>query len=333
WEIVGDCGRLAPSARWARACVQQPGSSGSDATDARARLQARSASSDAVRGVPVQRRRQGPGHRASGLPRLRRGRHGPDARHGRLLVRVPHGRLATDRDAPHRTAPHRPRRAQLRALLLLRRFQGQARLGGAHHHPSPLAHLRQGGGQRRGGGRPEPAGDLERRPVAIEPRRRAGATTGARAAARAARMSAATSLPHAPVMAAEVLEYLAPRPGGWYVDATFGAGGHTRALLRRGANVIAIDQDPGAATYAAELAREIGTLPASAGAAPRLVFAAGNFRQMESIVFEHGVDAVAGVLLDLGVSSMQLDEGERGFAFRHEGPLDMRMGYQDVSAA
>jgi len=146
-------------------------------------------------------------------------------------------------------------------------------------------------------------------------------------------MSAATSLPHAPVMAAEVLEYLAPRPGGWYVDATFGAGGHTRALLRRGANVIAIDQDPGAATYAAELAREIGTLPASAGAAPRLVFAAGNFRQMESIVFEHGVDAVAGVLLDLGVSSMQLDEGERGFAFRHEGPLDMRMGYQDVSAA
>src|SRR5690606_13980014 len=144
---------------------------------------------------------------------------------------------------------------------------------------------------------------------------------------------AATSLPHAPVMAAEVLEYLAPRPGGWYVDATFGAGGHTRALLRRGANVIAIDQDPGAATYAAELAREIGTLPASAGAAPRLVFAAGNFRQMESIVFEHGVDAVAGVLLDLGVSSMQLDEGERGFAFRHEGPLDMRMGDQDVSAA
>jgi 16S rRNA (cytosine1402-N4)-methyltransferase len=146
-------------------------------------------------------------------------------------------------------------------------------------------------------------------------------------------MSAATSLPHAPVMSAEVLEFLAPRPGGWYVDATFGAGGHARALLTRGANVIAIDQDPGAAAYATALEREIGTLPVPAGATPRLVFAAGNFRQMESIVFEHGVDAVAGVLLDLGVSSMQLDEGERGFAFRHEGPLDMRMGDQDVSAA
>lgn len=146
-------------------------------------------------------------------------------------------------------------------------------------------------------------------------------------------MSAATFLPHAPVMSAEVLEFLAPRPGGWYVDATFGAGGHTRALLTRGANVIAIDQDPGAATYATALEREIGTLPVPEGATPRLVFAAGNFREMESIVFEHGVDTVAGVLLDLGVSSMQLDEGERGFAFRHEGPLDMRMGDQERSAA
>lgn len=146
-------------------------------------------------------------------------------------------------------------------------------------------------------------------------------------------MSAATALPHAPVMSAEVLEYLAPRSGGWYVDATFGAGGHTRALLARGANVIAIDQDPGAAAYAADLEREIASQPGPAGATPRLVFAQGNFRDMESIVFERGVDAVAGVLLDLGVSSMQLDEGERGFAFRHDGPLDMRMGDQDVSAA
>lgn len=146
-------------------------------------------------------------------------------------------------------------------------------------------------------------------------------------------MSAAATVPHAPVMSAEVLEYLAPRPGGWYVDATFGAGGHARALLARGANVIAIDQDPGAADYAAELERQMPSLPVLDGVKPKLVFARGNFRDMERLVFERGVDTVAGVLLDLGVSSMQLDEGERGFAFRHDGPLDMRMGEQGVSAA
>ncbi len=146
-------------------------------------------------------------------------------------------------------------------------------------------------------------------------------------------MSAATSVPHAPVMASEVLAYLDPRPGKWVVDATFGAGGHARALLARGVPVLGIDQDAGAASYAAALERELASVPAPAGGRPRLLFDHGNFRDMESIVARRGIGPVAGVLLDLGVSSMQLDEGERGFAFRHDGPLDMRMGDQPASAA
>src|SRR5690606_29499286 len=118
---------------------------------------------------------------------------------------------------------------------------------------------------------------------------------------------------HVSVMPLEVIEYLAPRAGAWYVDTTFGAGGHTRLLLERGANVLAIDQDPSATSY---LEAEAAWRPAlSAG---RLRFAAGNFRDLERLAFDQGIDRVAGVLFDLGVSSMQLDEGERGFAFRHD---------------
>ena len=135
-----------------------------------------------------------------------------------------------------------------------------------------------------------------------------------------------TAAPHVSVMAAETLEALAVRPGAWYVDGTFGAGGHTRLLLERGANVLAIDQDPAAADYVAALRR--------AGLPGELRFVAGNFRDVESITAaELGTaDGIAGVLLDLGVSSMQLDEGERGFAFRHDGPLDMRMAATGESA-
>lgn len=131
--------------------------------------------------------------------------------------------------------------------------------------------------------------------------------------------------PHAPVMAAETLEALRLRAGAWYVDATFGAGGHSRLLLSEGCDVLAIDQDPGAQRYVDELRSE--QLPGE------LRYAIGNFRDMEELAAAAAVSPVAGVLLDLGVSSMQLDEGERGFAFRHDGPLDMRMGNQDESAA
>ncbi|HRN19209.1 MAG: 16S rRNA (cytosine(1402)-N(4))-methyltransferase RsmH [Trueperaceae bacterium] len=131
--------------------------------------------------------------------------------------------------------------------------------------------------------------------------------------------------PHVSVMAAQTWEGLALRQGAWCVDGTFGAGGHARLLLGRGVNVAAIDQDPAALDYATAIGAE--ALPGE------LRFAAGNFRDMEGLVAALGVDEVHGVLLDLGVSSMQLDEGDRGFAFRKDGPLDMRMGTEGPSAA
>jgi 16S rRNA (cytosine1402-N4)-methyltransferase len=127
--------------------------------------------------------------------------------------------------------------------------------------------------------------------------------------------------PHEPVMLRETVDFLRPAPGRLLVDATFGAGGHTRALLQGGANVIAVDQDPHAAEH-------VGTLSSD-----RLRFVAGNFRDLPDHLSGLGVASVDGILCDLGVSSMQLDQGQRGFAFRQEGPLDMRMGAQEESAA
>lgn len=131
-----------------------------------------------------------------------------------------------------------------------------------------------------------------------------------------------SSTGHTPVMEASCLAFLDVRRGAWYVDGTFGAGGHTRALIARGARVLAIDQDPEALQHQQDLAGRAD-----------FAFASGNFREMERLASEHGVQQAAGVLLDLGVSSMQLDEGERGFAFRHDGPLDMRMSDEGLSAA
>ncbi len=129
------------------------------------------------------------------------------------------------------------------------------------------------------------------------------------------------STAHRPVMLATCLEYLAPKPDRWYVDGTFGAGGHSRALLDDGANVLAIDQDPQADRFATGLA------------GPRFKLVQGNFRYLEGHLEASGIAEVHGVLLDLGVSSMQLDEAGRGFAFRHDGPLDMRMSTRGRSAA
>ncbi|MFQ5774231.1 MAG: 16S rRNA (cytosine(1402)-N(4))-methyltransferase RsmH [Kiloniellaceae bacterium] len=122
---------------------------------------------------------------------------------------------------------------------------------------------------------------------------------------------------HVPVMLREVLEVLAPRDGAIYVDATFGAGGYATAILDAAeCRVWGIDRDPQAVARAAGLVRRY---------TGRLTVIAGRFGAMHRLLCGHGVDTVDGVALDLGVSSMQLDAPERGFSFRADGPLDMRM--------
>ena len=132
------------------------------------------------------------------------------------------------------------------------------------------------------------------------------------------------ALRHVPVLLAEVLEALAPRPGALIIDGTFGAGGYTRALLDRGAEVIALDRDPSAIRAGAALADE------SDG---RLRLVEARFGQLDQIARDLGHVAVDGVVLDIGVSSMQLDEAERGFSLRFDAPLDMRMEGKGPSAA
>lgn len=124
---------------------------------------------------------------------------------------------------------------------------------------------------------------------------------------------------HQPVMVEEVLHFLAPKPGGVYVDGTLGAGGHAEAILRTvggRCTLIGIDRDPDALARARY---NLGALSASV----RLVRA--DFSDIAWILESHGVEKVDGILLDLGMSSMQIDTAERGFSFRRDGPLDMRM--------
>jgi len=131
--------------------------------------------------------------------------------------------------------------------------------------------------------------------------------------------------PHIPVLLDEVLAALAVRPGETHVDGTFGAGGYTRAILAAGAaRVYAFDRDPDA--IAAGRALEA----ASDG---RLVLVAERFSRMAEALAERGVTTVDGVTLDIGVSSMQLDQAARGFSFQADGPLDMRMSQEGDSAA
>src|SRR5688500_2184166 len=122
---------------------------------------------------------------------------------------------------------------------------------------------------------------------------------------------------HEPVMVAEVVEQLAPGRGGIFVDCTVGHGGHARAILDAGASrVIALDRDPNALRHAA------GAL-AAYGSRAGLVHS--DDRRLSEVLDARGVGAVDGILADLGVSSMQLDEAGRGFSFRRDEPLDMRM--------
>ncbi len=134
--------------------------------------------------------------------------------------------------------------------------------------------------------------------------------------------SSQASGPHIPVLLNEVIAALSPLDGHCIVDGTFGAGGYSRALLNAGAKVIAIDRDPNVLKFAEALKSEFPQ---------QFTFVAGTFSELDSLAAAHG--GVDGVVLDIGVSSMQLDEAERGFSFMRDGPLDMRMDPSGQSAA
>lgn len=131
---------------------------------------------------------------------------------------------------------------------------------------------------------------------------------------------------HLPVLLAEVREWLAPQRGGVFVDATVGLGGHAEALLEESPDVqlIGIDRDSAALERAAQRLERFGS---------RVRLVRANFHHLERALAGLGAVAVAGVLADLGVSSLQLETAARGFSFRRDGPLDMRMGMSDVTAA
>ncbi|HEY1940996.1 MAG TPA: 16S rRNA (cytosine(1402)-N(4))-methyltransferase RsmH [Roseiarcus sp.] len=129
---------------------------------------------------------------------------------------------------------------------------------------------------------------------------------------------------HIPVLLAEALETLNVKSDGLYLDGTFGAGGYTRALLDRGARVIAVDRDPSAIAAGQPL------VAASQG---RLTLSQGRFGDLDALARGAGLGPLDGVALDIGVSSMQFDEAERGFSLRVDAPLDMRMEAAGRSAA
>ncbi len=123
---------------------------------------------------------------------------------------------------------------------------------------------------------------------------------------------------HVPVLKEEVVAHLAPRPGGRYIDATVGAGGHAEAILERSApdgRLLGIDRDPSALEVAGERLSRFGR---------RVTLVHGSFRELGRLARAHTFTGVDGILFDLGYSSLQLEDPRRGFSFHAEGPLDMR---------
>jgi len=125
---------------------------------------------------------------------------------------------------------------------------------------------------------------------------------------------------HVPVLYQEALDLLNVQPGQVYVDATLGGAGHTQGILERGGLVIGLDQDPEAVERAKALSH------------PHLLTYRANFRHLKEVLKEAGVEEVAGILADLGVSSFHLEDPGRGFSYQKEGPLDMRMGTEGPTA-
>lgn len=128
-------------------------------------------------------------------------------------------------------------------------------------------------------------------------------------------------LSHTSVLLPEALRWLEVRPGGLYVDATLGGAGHTQAIVGQGGRVVGFDQDPQAIARVQALHL------------PHLTLVQANFRNLEPRLQELGIGTVDGILADLGVSSFHLDDPKRGFSYRNEGPLDMRMGSGEPTAA
>ena len=137
-------------------------------------------------------------------------------------------------------------------------------------------------------------------------------------------MSTPGTQPHIPVLLDQVVAALAVVPGERHVDATFGAGGYTRALLSLGARVFAFDRDPDAIANGADLEAQY---------AGQLSLFPQTFSQMDKVLTRISAVPVDGVTMDIGVSSMQLDQAERGFSFQADGPLDMRMSQEGETAA
>jgi len=130
---------------------------------------------------------------------------------------------------------------------------------------------------------------------------------------------------HKPVMLAEVLQFLQPKQGGVYVDGTFGAGGYSAAILEAAqCKVFGIDRDPDVAIFAEKLRQKY---PA------HFKFLEGNFAEMEHLLAAENITSVDGIVLDVGVSSMQLEAADRGFSFQADGPLDMRMAREGSDAS
>jgi len=121
---------------------------------------------------------------------------------------------------------------------------------------------------------------------------------------------------HRPVLAREAVELLALRSGAFVLDATCGGGGHSEAILKAGADVLALDQDPDAIAEATKRLKEFGD---------RVTLRKANFRHADRVLDSVGVEQIGGAILDLGVSSRQLENAERGFSLMRNGPLDMRM--------
>ena len=136
----------------------------------------------------------------------------------------------------------------------------------------------------------------------------------------------ASAAPHTPVLLEEVLEWLRIKPEGIYIDATLGAGGHSEAIVRRltSGRLISLDRDAQALELALERLKNFGE---------KVKLVQSPFSRIAEVARELGIPPVDGVLADLGVSSMQLDQAERGFSFREAGPLDMRMSAEDELTA